>query len=70
MVKVDRPIVGDHQERGADRKNDEPAEEEQVEESAERLAMNAFLRQRVRDNPLNPHPPITFKSARQTFTPK
>ena len=32
--------------------------------------MNAFLRQCVDDESPNPHPPVTLKSARLTFTPE
>ena len=70
MVKVVRPIVSDSQQRGADGQHDEAAEEQQVEQSAERLLMNAFLCQRVNSEPLNPNPPITLKSARLTFAPE
>ena len=48
VVKVVGPIVSDRQQRGADGQHDEATEEQQVEESAERLFMDAFLRQRIR----------------------
>src|SRR5881227_3397648 len=41
-----------------------------MEESAERLLVNAFLRQRILDEPPTPHTPITLKSALLTFTPE
>ena len=47
VVKVVWAIVGDRQQRGADRQHNEATEEQQVEKSAERLAMNTFLRQRI-----------------------
>src|SRR5438876_6690429 len=40
-----------------------------MEQSAKRLAMNAFLRRRVGDDSATPHPPVPLKPARLTFTP-
>src|ERR1043166_4948045 len=54
VVKVVRPIVGYHQQCSADRQHDEPAKQKQVKQSAERFAMNTFLRQRILGGP--PHP--------------
>src|SRR5439155_10733417 len=41
-----------------------------MEQSAERRAMNTFLRQRILDEPPTPHTPVTLKSALLTFTPE
>ncbi len=70
MVKVVWPIVGDRQKRGADRQHNEATEQKQVKESAERLAMNTFLRHRILEEPPTPHTPVTLKSAPLTFTPE
>ena len=70
VVKVVWPIVGDRQQRGADRQHNEATEEKQVEERAERLAMNTFLRHRILEEPPTPHTPVTLKSAPLTFPPK
>src|SRR5438128_9127937 len=69
VVKVVRPIVSDSQQRGADGKYHEAAEEQQVEQRAERFFMDAFLRRCVNSQPLQPHTPVALESALLTFTP-
>src|SRR5262249_16888990 len=41
-----------------------------MEESAKRLAMNTFLRQRILDEPPIPHTPVTLKSTSLPLTPE
>src|SRR5215831_15058668 len=70
VVKVVWAVIRDSQQNRADREDNKSAKEQQVKKSAERLAMNTFLRQRILDEPPTPHAPITLKSAPLTFTPE
>src|SRR5436305_10252447 len=70
VVKVVRSVVGNTQQNCADGQDNKPTEQQQVEQSAERLAMNTFLRQRIFGKPPNPHTPVTLKTAALTFAPE
>src|SRR4030095_8233501 len=70
VMEVVGTIISDPQERGADGQHNEATEEEQMKKCAERLLMDALLRQRISHEPPNPNPPIALKSAWPTFSPK